>query len=210
MKIPSHFSARFVPFFPAKMPGVVARLVILLSGLGLQPPAAIADSWKFDPVEKSRTETYGNIRIVQTVDGRENVRYPDFILSIHSGDQLLARYKGVRYQQLFAAPDHSLFVGLSNNGLPGTAVVVFDNRGNLLLEVKHGAAAFDYCDKSMTLVRRWYDDEKPDVQFIPDKEYGGYKAITVRDCKGKTEDLQQLVLRAWGNALRQATQGSGR
>ncbi|MBS1142996.1 MAG: hypothetical protein H6R14_402 [Proteobacteria bacterium] len=181
-----------------------------LALLGLLSQSAIADSWQFDPVEKSKVETFGDLKIVQTTDARNNRQYPDFLLSVYFKDELLAKYKGVSFQKLFASPDNSSFVGLSNRGLPGTAIVVFDSKGNLLLEVKHGLAAFDYCDESVTLVRRWYDEDKPDVEFVPDEKYGGYKEIKVRDCRGKSEDLLKLVLRAYNNSFQRTTASHGR
>jgi len=178
-----------------------ALCCLLLLGLLSQPSVVLADTWRFDPVRKNTIETHGDTKIIRTVDARENNQSPDFILSIYSKNKLLSRYKNIGFQNLFASPDNSMFVGLSNRGIPGTAIVIFDEKGNLHLEVKHNLAAFDYCDQSMTLVRRWYDDENPGVQFIPDEKYGGYKTIMVRDCKGKTEDLMQLVLRAYNNSF---------
>lgn len=186
---------------------IATRALCCLTFLAMLAQSAIADSWKFDPVEKNKVETYGDIKIVQTTDARNDSQYPDFLLSIYFKDELLAKYKGVSFQKLFASPDHSRFVGLSNRGLPGTAVIVFDNKGNLLLEAKHGLAAFDYCDESVTLVRRWYDEDKPDVQFVSDETYGGYKEITVRDCRGKTQDLLKLVLRAYNNSFQRTAFG---
>lgn len=189
---------------------IAFRALSCLMFVAFLPQSAFADSWKYDPVEKSKIETYGDIKIIQTTDARKDRQYPDFILSIYFKDELLAKYKGVAFQKLFASPDNSRFVGLSNYGLPGTAVVVFDNKGNLILEAKHGLATFDYCNESVTLVRRWYDEDKPDVQFVPDEKYGGYKEITVRDCKGKTEDLLKLILRAYNNSFQRTAASGGR
>jgi len=189
---------------------IAFRTLCCLTFVAFLPQSAFADSWKYDPVEKSNVETYGDIKIIRTTDARKDRQYPDFLLSIYFKDELLAKYKGVAFQKLFASPDNSRFVGLSNHGLPGTAVVVFDDKGNLLLEAKHGLAAFDYCDESVTLVRRWYDEDKPDVQFVPDEKYGGYKNITVRDCKGKTEDLLKLILRAYNNSFQRTAASGGR
>lgn len=75
--------------------------------------------------------------------------------------------------------------------------MLFDKEGNLLLEVKHGLAMFDYCNESITLVRRWFDETNPDVQFVPNKKFGGYQTITLRDCKGKSADLLDFVLKAY-------------
>jgi len=165
---------------------------------------AAADSWSFDPVKEDRVETFGSSRIVLTTDARKNSMYPDYVLSIYYKDELRAQYRGLAFQQLFASPDNSRFLGLSNRGLPGTAVVLFDKDGNLLLEVKHGLAAFNYCTESVTLVRKWFDEKKPDVKFVANEKHGGYQAITLRDCKGNTTDLIDLVLQAYNRSFQQS------
>lgn len=162
---------------------------------------AIADSWKFDPVKKDRVETFGETKIVLTTDARKNRQYPDFVLAIYGNNELFAKYRGVSADKIFASQDNSHFLGLSNSGLPGTAVVLFDKKGNLLLEVKHRTATFDYCDESVTLIRTWFDAENPDVRFVVDEKYGGYKSITLRDCRGNTVDLMATVLKAYNTSF---------
>jgi len=156
-----------------------------------------ADSWRFDPIKKDRVEIFGDSKIVLTTDARNNQKYPDYTLSIYKKDELRAMYRGVAFEDIFPSPDNTRFVGLSNRGLPGTAVIIFDNDGNLLLEVKHGVATFDYCDESITLVRRWYDEKHPDVKYVVDAKNGGYESVTVRDCRGKEQDLSLLISQAY-------------
>lgn len=167
-----------------------------------------ADTWAYDPVKTDQIEKFGDTRIVLTTDARKNRQYPDFILSIYLKNELRAKYRGLAYEQFFSSPDNSYFLGLSNNGLPGSAVVLFDKYGRLMLEVKHGFAAFDYCDNSVTLVRRWFDEKNPGVSFIMDKKYGGFKSVTLRDCRGNKTDLMSLVLQAYSRSL-QRTAASG-
>lgn len=161
---------------------------------------ASADSWQYDAAEENRSETFGDTRIVQTTDARANQQFPEFVLSVYYKDELRAKYRGVGVEKIFPSPDNTRFLGLSNRGLPGTAIVLFDNEGRLLLEVKHGLAAFDYCAESITLVRRWFDEDKPDVKFVPNPKSGGYKAITLRGCKGNTGDLMDFVLAAYAKS----------
>ena len=173
---------------------------LLALATGLFCCVALADSWRFDPVLKQHTETFGNTKIVMSIDARKNQGLPDFSVEVYANKELRARYRGVSYQKLFASPDKSLFLGLSNDGLPGTAVVLFDKSGNLLLEVKHAAAAFDYCVQSMTRLREWFDADNPAVKFVTDAKYGGYKSITLRDCRGNEVDLQETISAAYGSA----------
>lgn len=188
----------------------VIRLLRLTVSFGLLALASIAsaDSWRFDPVETHRVETFGNTKIVLTTDARKNRQYPDFILSIYDKGELRAKYRGIAFEKIFASQDNSRFLGLSNSGLPGTAIVLFDKKGNLLLEVKHGMAAFEYCDESVTLARKWFHEENPSVRFVPDEKYGGYKSISLRDCKGNTGDLSTFVLKAYNKSF-QRTAASG-
>lgn len=61
--------------------------------------------------------------------------------------------------------DNLLFVGLSNDGLPGTAIVIFDDEDNLNLEIKHDVGNFNYCEESIKRIRIWYDRENPAIEF---------------------------------------------
>lgn len=168
---------------------------------------ALADSWRFDPVLWQHSETFGNSKVVKLRDARRNQVFPEFIIEVHENKQLRARLRGVAFEKLFISPDKSLFLGLSNDGLPGTAVVLFDKSGNLLLEVKHDVAAFDYCRQSSTRLREWFDAEKSMVKFVPDTEYGGYKSITLRDCHGNEVNLQEVIATAYARAIKVGAPG---
>ena len=69
------------------------------------------------------------------------------------------------------------------------------------MEAKHNLARFSYCEESVTLQRKWFDDENADLQFEIDKEYGGYKSISLRDCKGNRVNLMTTVMEAYKNSL---------
>lgn len=160
---------------------------------------AFADSWAFESQKK--VEVFGDSRIELTTDASSNARYPDFVLDIYHRDQLQAKYRGIRFSQLFASPDHTRFMGLSNIGVPGTALVLFGQYGNLLVEVKHGIARFDYCEEGLTFQRVWYDADHPQVSFVVDPQTGGYQSITLRDCHGETITLIDTILQAHQSAL---------
>src|SRR3989442_6564906 len=115
-----------------------------LAGLSFLLLNAHADSWSYDPKASDREFKFGATRIVVTTDARENRKYPDFVLRIFSDQELRAQYRGIGFEQVFASPDNELFLGLSNRGIPDTAVVLFDKKGNLRLLATHGLAEFDY------------------------------------------------------------------
>lgn len=172
------------------------RTIALLAASLLTSVHAFADSWRYQPKKIEQEDKFGEVRIVKSVDGRKDQKYPDFAVTIYQLGKMVALYKGVSYQKLFASPDNDLFVGLSNDGIPGTAVIIFDKSGNLRLEAKHGIARFQYCEESITLVRKWFDEDRPEVSFVQDNE-GRLKTITLRDCKGNTVDLMKTILQAY-------------
>jgi hypothetical protein len=77
------------------------------------------------------------------------------------------------------------------------AAIVFTNRGVVTLLASHRLAEFDYCRKSVTVVREWFDEAHPDVQFRLD-EGNPKSGIYLRSCKGKLVGLAQTVARAQG------------
>lgn len=180
------------------------RLKLLLSiGLLLLSPFAWADSWSFPAKLKRVEHAFGEIRVVEIVDSRKNQQYPDFSVEVWRGRTLLAKYPGMGFQKIFAAPDNSLIVGISNRGLPWTAAFILRGDGKLLLEAKHGLVAFAYCDFSVTVVREWFDEENPAVEFVKDETSGSYNAIRLRTCDGRQVDLIEEVLKAYHRAVEQ-------
>ena len=170
------------------------------------PLVARADSWAFPATIKTEPETHGNVTIQRIRDARQNQQYPDYSVELTKAGGLLARIPGVYYDTLFAAPDGSFFVGLSNNGLPGTAVIILDREGRLRLEVKHGIAEFDYCERSATLRRVWFDAEKPKVTFVKDPKWDFYE-VKVRTCKGKEVELMAEIRDAYNRAFQRTESG---
>jgi hypothetical protein len=70
-------------------------------------------------------------------------------------------------------------------------------------------AEFDYCEKSVTRSRVWFDAEKPEVQFDRNATESNASGISLRDCRGKRVDLWAVALKAYNSAL-QRTPKSGR
>ena len=172
---------------------LVAALVLVATG-------AHADTWRFPATVQSEVEMHGETSIRRIRDARENQSYPLYTIEVSRGEQLLARIPGVSYEKLFAAPDRSFFVGLSNDGLPGTAVVILGQDGQLRMEVKHGPARFDYCQESATRRRVWFDADEPAVKFTKDPKWGGY-AVTLRTCRGREVNLLAEIAEAQNRAF---------
>lgn len=170
----------------------------------LTSPWVNADSWRFPATIKSEVENHGDIAVRRIMDARKNQHFPDYTIEVSRGNALLARFPGTYFEQLFAAPDGSFFVGLSNDGLPGTAVIVFDKAGWLRLEVKHDLAAFDYCEHSVTRRRVWFDAENPSVTFTKDAKLDAY-TVSLRTCRGNEVNLMAAVRDAYNRSFLRAT-----
>jgi hypothetical protein len=168
--------------------------------LFLAAPFAIADSWSYPAERTEKVHTFGETRIVLITDATQNHKYPDFIFQVFKNDQLQSQVHNVSFEQVFSNPGANLFVGLSNDGRPGTAVVVFNDRGAIGLLASHGIAEFDYCEKSISVQRVWYDAENPQVTFLAETKIPGAAGITLRDCRGRTVDLADVVLKAYNTS----------
>jgi len=177
---------------------MLASVLVMAAVLVFAPSFARADSWNFPATVESDVEVHGDVSVRRTLDARKNQKYPDYRIEVLRGGELLARIPGVYFERLFTAPDDSLFVGLSNDGLPGTAVIIFDKEGRLFAHVKHGAAEFDYCNRSVTLRREWFDFDNPDVRF--DKDQWGTYGITLRNCRGEKINLVEAIREAHDRA----------
>jgi hypothetical protein len=173
------------------------RCIILLACL--LAPLAHADSWKYSPKVEVERFRHGSTRVVLTTDARKNQRYPDFLFEVFTRGKQVARVPGVHFEHLFASKDNRLFVGLSNSGVPGTAAVVFTDKGKITLLADHGLAEFDYCSKSITLERVWYDDKSPNIKFqLGEQE--PKPGIYVQSCRGEEIELVKAVRDAYARA----------
>lgn len=195
----------------------VSAAPLLLLGLlapCLTPPPAQADSFFIPPEVKNTSQTFGDIRIEQTVDGRNSGQngdqnggqypgpYPAFSVSVYGkspqGETLLARYPGEHVNRFYANPENTYFVGLSNTGIPGTAVLVLDATGRLIIRAHHTDMLLDYCDVSVSIVREWYQHEDPQVRFDPAPQGAFFLPphITLRNCRGERVSLGETLLAA--------------
>jgi len=152
-----------------------------------------ADTWQF-PKELTTDEyAFGDVKIIRSRDARRDDQYPDWAIHIYRAGELRALYRGVSFEVLAASDDNRVFVGISNRGLPDTAIILFDSDGNLRAIRRHTPAKFDYCQESITIVREWYDAAQPDIRFEYD-EKGEFRTISVRSCRGERLDLVPILL----------------
>jgi hypothetical protein len=150
---------------------------------------ARADSWTYR--DGIRTWRFAqDFRVEAVTDARRDGSARQYV-RIVKGSNVLAILNGVGFETLVESPDRLFYVGLSNSGLPGTAAIVFDRDGRLLLYAAHGVGRLTYCSESVTVDRTWFDADHPDVQF------GAYGVVTLNDCGGKRINL----VRAVGQAL---------
>lgn len=155
--------------------------------------AALADDWSFPKELVTTTNTFGDTRIVLEIDGTKDQTYPPHAISVFNGDTLLAKLPNTGFGAVYASPDNQFFVGLSNDGIPGTAFVVFDARGNLIREQKHAfMPVLIYSSMSVTRVREWFDAVKPEVEFVV--EAGRLLHLHVNGSNGQRYDLLKADL----------------
>ncbi|MEJ2425897.1 MAG: hypothetical protein P8101_15855 [Candidatus Thiodiazotropha sp.] len=145
---------------------------------------AKADSWEYLNEYKEYKYEFGKTIIIKSIDATQNSKYPDFILKIYNNNELLAQYRNIWFSDIFATKQQDLFVGLSNGGIPGTALVIFNSRGDLLLEIKHDYGQFKYCDNP------GFDVEYADNNID--------RKIYINDCTGKRILLQDLIDKSYG------------
>jgi hypothetical protein len=180
-----------------------SRLVFALAILAFAAVAA-ADSWQW----RARTDVFefgDGLRFEYRVRPFDGGRQAHTEVVVEKQGKRLAGYSEMGFDRMYAAPDNGLFVAISNSGLPGTAVAVFAANGELWLYAKHDVADFDYCERSITVVRAWFDDDNPDVQF--DAELG-LSGITLTDCHGKRINLQDTVAAALAHGAENARESA--
>jgi hypothetical protein len=170
-----------------------ATLAILLS------ITAAADSWTWKDNIQTWRFTHGfRVDVITDKISRDKAKQ---YMKIVKGSNVVTTLNGVGFQTLAASPKENLFVGLSNGGMPGTAAVVFDAEGRLLLYVTHGTAQFEYCDESiMGVIRVWHGSEAKDIQFENEDGVGG---ISLLDCRGNRVKLLEIVSEAFARRQKQ-------
>jgi hypothetical protein len=181
------------------------RKSLYLSGfiaiMSMLPSPTMAESWEYEKKSTDEIKIFGETKLTLTTDATNNQIFPEFTLNIQNKDILQAQYRNVAYDNVFASADNSVFVGLSNDGLPGTAIIVFDNRGNLRIELKHRFSNFAYCDFSGFRKRVWYDNENPNFEFKFDPTGKNLQDMFVNDCHGKRVSVFTLIDQTYRKSL---------
>jgi len=165
------------------MRSLVLVLVILV------PTLVFSDQWRYPGKLESKEFDFGETKIVRIVDSREDQQYPNFRVDVFTKGELVGRFGGVYFQDIAATKENSVFVGISNIGLPNTAIILFDNRGRIHAIVDH-SEKFEYCTRTSTIVRNWYYGEKPSLQFVGADQVSDIQVI---GCKGKVISLSEYL-----------------
>jgi len=146
-----------------------------------------ADEWALKPEVKELTFLFGRARIVLHYDSTQNIAYPKYTLKIYEDAELLTQHEGIGFERLFASSGNDYFLGVSNSGLINDAFVVFDRRGKVISREPHDSRDIYYCTMSISLVRMWYDESNPGVEFnVVD---GRLVEVSIKACDGKRLSL---------------------
>lgn len=187
---------------------MIRKLAFLIVFVFITNGSVLADKWSYPKKRSEYVHEFGTTKVVRIIDATENQQYPEFSIDILTNEKLVGRYRFVTFDHIFASKDNALFVGLSNSGLPGTAIIVFDSRGSLRLEIKHSLGHFDYCAKSVTVAREWYNHQDPEFTFEYE-ENGNVKDMTLRLCNGNKASLVQVIENAYNKPLQQTSESGG-
>lgn len=182
---------------------LLMKNIIVFFSLLLFAEFSSADSWGF-PKEILRDEfLFGEVKLARVRDSTQNQAFPHYEIQIYRGASLEATIKGVSFEFVFADPKNHFFVGLSNSGLPGTALVFFNASGKILRLIEHRNFRPKYCRKSVTLLREWVHPEDPDLRFHKMKFEGYPHDVTVISflaCNGQRVTMRNAILegmRSW-------------
>jgi hypothetical protein len=179
-----------------KITGLAGRCALAVCGM-LLSAQALADMPSSKRTKSEQTTAFGDIRIKQSFNSMQDPMSPEFKLQVYAKGKLLLQLNDAAFDAFYAAPGEQAFVGLSNGGWPGTAVIIFDRRGRILLLARHGQAKFRYCSETSTFLKEWYDGKDPQLRFPQYKpEQERPPGITIRDCSGQTVDLLDVVAKA--------------
>ena len=157
--------------------------------------AVSADSWMYAKGVEEKVFTFGSTEIVRITDATDSQEFPRFLIRVLDGGEEVGVIPDASFEQIFASKDEELFLGVSNRGIPGTALILFDRSAEVISRLDHERSLFDYCDFSITVMRMWYSEKRPKVRFGT-REVGGrieVDSISITDCHGKRIDLDALI-----------------
>lgn len=178
------------------MRGIARNLFLVLFGL-VMTMDAFADMPPMVRTKHKQRFSFGDITVIQSFDSLKDPMSPEFKVQVYDKKRLLLQLNDAAFDAFYPSPNGEAFVGLSNGGWPGSAAIIFDRRGRILLLVEHGFANFDYCSQTSTFIKEWYDGKDPQVKFpIFDTRKTPIPGITLRDCHGRTVDLLDTISKA--------------
>lgn len=162
-------------------------ILLILPILILSASIGYGDRWKLDPEVKDTEFSFGNTRIVLHYDSTNNQYFPEYTLKVYFKEELVGDLAGIGFEKVFASPENSYFLGVSNKGLIRQAYVIFNSKGNLLMMQEHDDIKIKYCEASITLYREWYDEENPNVEF--EMVNGELIDVIINHCDGTRYSL---------------------
>lgn len=108
----------------------------------------------------------------------------DYTIKLFKENVLLTTFIDASFNHISASKNNEVFIGISNTGEPGTAFIIFNSKGDLLVEVKHDLDRHHYCHMSIWYTRIWYDNDNPGIRFVYTED-DEFKDIVVNGCNGK-------------------------
>jgi hypothetical protein len=111
------------------------------------------------------------------------------MLTLQGGTMQLATMKTPKYGSSSRKKPKKSY----EDSIPGTAFVIFDASGNVIREMKHQFLPRRVHTKSsVTVVREWFDEANPDVQFKMSD--GALDAVLIRGSNSQRYDLLERDL----------------
>ena len=164
--------------------------------LSLASMVALADSWVFPAQRSDKVREFGRTKAVLTTDVRHKQIRPSWTSQLVDGGRRVAEHAEVAFRHI-AVPDRQhLSIGVSNDGLPGTVIVVFDREGRLLLKLDHAFQRLDNRRQSATRIRERTAPNDP--AFARDRTSA---QVSFVDRRGKPVPLDDLLRRMVGKRM---------
>lgn len=159
-------------------------------------PIALADQWRFEPELQTTVFTFGPVQIIRSRDARKDQQQPDFTVEIKNRGETVGLYRGIWFDVIVPDKNNEVFLGLSNTGLPNTAIVRFSASGEITWLTQHGRFMPEYCDESVTLVKVWFDESDAGVEFEYELLFDDYEVISdirIRLCNGEVVSILDVL-----------------
>jgi len=156
----------------------------------LSTSGVYGDKWRLEPEVKDTEFVFGNTRIVLQYDSTADLYFPQYTVRIYLKGRLVGELADIGFERVFANPENTYFLGVSNDGLTKQAYVIFNSDGKLLLTQPHDLSKVNYCKASVALIRQWYDEDNPSVEFKVGN--GRLTDVIINHCSGTRYSLMQV------------------